>query len=191
MIGRLWLALALAAATCGGAHADQEGWRLLRQGGYVALIRHAYAPGTGDPANFRLGDCRTQRNLSAAGRKQARLIGRLFRRNGVAVRDIRSSQWCRCLETGRLAGAEIGRVAVVPTPILNSFFRDRSTAARQTEALRRLIATHPKTGVTLLVTHQVNITALTGVFPRSGEILVLRAGQRQSFRPLARIRTPY
>lgn len=178
-----------AAAT--GASANEAGWRLLKQGGHVALMRHALAPGTGDPANFTLDDCGTQRNLDDTGRRQAARIGDMFRKMGVAVRIVRTSQWCRCRETARLIAARLKGAAVEDFPALNSFFRDRSTAARQTDALRRYIAGLPSRGVVVLVTHQVNITALTGIFPASGEIVVLRAGQSESFRPVARIRTKY
>ena len=83
-------------------------WAALRAGGHVALIRHALAPGTGDPAGFRVDDCATQRNLSPTGRAQARAIGERFRANGIDTAAVLSSQWCRCLDTAReLALGEI------------------------------------------------------------------------------------
>lgn len=160
-----------------------SGWALLQQGkpGYVVLMRHALAPGVGDPASFRLNDCSTQRNLSAAGRSQAKRIGEAFRRYNVRVSRVLSSQWCRCLETARLLN--LGPVeAFAP---LNSFFQDRSTEAKQTAQVRRLIVNHRKqAGVLILVTHQVNITALTGVVPQSGESIVLQANDRGQVRLL-------
>lgn len=95
---------------------------------HVVLLRHALAPGTGDPPSFQLADCTTQRNLSDAGRQQARDIGQAFRQQGVEVDRVLSSQWCRCLETAELM--EVGPVE--PFAPLNSFFQDRRTADRQT-----------------------------------------------------------
>lgn len=158
------------------AHADasaQEAalWAALREGGHVALMRHALAPGTGDPPGFRVDDCTTQRNLSAAGRAQARAIGARFRANGIAAAVVFSSQWCRCLDTAR--ALSLGEVK--PHPALNSFFTSRGEEADQTRAARALIAEQSEAGTPLvLVTHQVNITALTGVFPASGELIVMR-----------------
>ncbi|MGB3308685.1 MAG: histidine phosphatase family protein [Nodosilinea sp.] len=136
---------------------------------YVVLLRHAIAPGTGDPANFQLGDCATQRNLSDAGRSQAQQIGAAFRTRGIAVTQVLSSQWCRCLETAELM--DLGPVE--PYPPLNSFFRDRSTATQQTDQVQVYVRNQPNQGVLVMVTHQVNITALTGVVPRSGQAVVM------------------
>ena len=161
-------------------------WSLLQQGdrGYVVMMRHALAPGTGDPPNFRLEDCSTQRNLSAQGRAQARRIGEAFRRRGVKVARVLSSQWCRCLETARLMN--LG--AVEPFAPLNSFFRDRSTQTRQTTEVREFIAANRNTfGAIILVTHQVNITALTDIVPQSGESVVLRANQQNQVEVIGRI----
>ena len=152
---------------------DVAAWAALARGGHVALMRHALAPGIGDPADFRLGDCTTQRNLSEAGREQARRIGERFRERGIEVSEVRSSRWCRCRETARL----LGLGDVVPAPALDSFFRDRSTAERQTDAIRALIRGWKGEGNLVLVTHQVNITALVGDVVGSGEIVVVRADE--------------
>ena len=162
---------------------------MLRQGGHVALIRHAYAPGGGDPANFRIGDCATQRNLNNEGRRQARRIGQLFRRNGVRAPVILTSQWCRCRDTARLIARAYPDAEVRDLPVLNSFFQDRSKGPGQTRGLRRFVRRLSGAGTAILVTHQVNITALTGVYPASGEIVVIRAGPAATFRTIARIRT--
>ncbi|WP_083582092.1 histidine phosphatase family protein [Halomonas aestuarii] len=165
----LWLMLG-----CGQALAeasdDAAAWAALADGGHVALIRHALAPGIGDPAEFVLGDCATQRNLSDAGREQARRLGERFRERGIEVGEVRSSRWCRCLETARL----LGLGDVIPTPALDSFFRDRSTAERQTAETRALIEAWNGEGTLVLVTHQVNITALVGGGVGSGEVIVVR-----------------
>ncbi len=158
-----WLAPAPARAAD-----DAALWDLLRRGGAIAMMRHALAPGTGDPPEFRLEECATQRNLSEEGRAQARAIGQAFRDRGVPVAGVLSSRWCRCLETARLAFGE-----ATPFPPLDSFFQDRSAEPAQTAELRRHLKDWDGTGTLVLVTHQVNITALTGVFPQSGEMVVL------------------
>lgn len=136
----------------------------------VVLLRHAIAPGTGDPANFQLGDCSTQRNLSEEGQQQAQAIGQAFRDRNVPVAKVLSSQWCRCLDTAELM--DLGPVEEFPP--LNSFFRDRSTSEAQTQqVLDYLSAASVESGVIIMVTHQVNITALSGVTPRSGEAVVV------------------
>lgn len=163
--------LVLLAVLPGFAVADTDAlWRSLRTGGHVALLRHALAPGTGDPASFSLEDCQTQRNLSEQGRGQARRIGRRLRHNGIESAAVFSSQWCRCLETAELL--DLG--AVEPLPVLNSFFGRSERRQPQTEALSEWIAGADLDRPTVLVTHQVNITALTGVYPASGELVVVR-----------------
>jgi phosphohistidine phosphatase SixA len=169
-IGILVLALLLRFPTPGLADAETASWSALKNGDHIALLRHAHAPGTGDPPGFRLDDCATQRNLSEAGREQARSIGARFREHGIENVVIYSSQWCRCLETAK----QLGLGKVDPFPGLNSFFRDGSREAVQTAEVRALIRKHPKGTSLVLVTHQVNIAALSGVNPQSGEIVVLR-----------------
>ncbi|MEL6765955.1 MAG: histidine phosphatase family protein [Pseudomonadota bacterium] len=135
-----------------------------------AIMRHALAPGTGDPARFVVDDCSTQRNLDARGRDQAREIGRLLSEAGIVFDDVLSSQWCRCLDTARLLG--IGPVREEPS--LNSFFRQRDHGPEQTRALKRLLGARPPGETLMLVTHQVNVSALTDRFTTSGEIIVFR-----------------
>lgn len=143
----------------------------LRAGGCVVLLRHARTvPGVGDPPGFRLGDCRTQRNLSDDGRAQARRIGESLRQAGVPIGPVRSSRWCRCIDTARLA---FGRVD--PWPVLDSFFAERADAGPgQTEALRDWALGWNAPLNAVLVTHQVNVTGLTGEWVAQGEAMVLR-----------------
>jgi len=144
--------------------------QLVGKAEHVILIRHARAPGTGDPPNFRVGDCSTQRNLSKAGRDQAVRIGARLRAAGLAGTTVYSSQWCRCLETAR--NLAVG--PVVELPALNSFFQSPELEQKHTRPLRAWIASADLSRPVVLVTHQVNITALTGIFPAEGEILILR-----------------
>lgn len=140
--------------------------------GLIVLMRHAEAPGVGDPPHFQLHDCATQRNLDANGREQARRTGDLLRKVAGRPAVVYSSQWCRCLETARLL--EAGPVQELP--VLNSFFDRRDEQAAQIASLRRFLAGLPADGApVVLVTHQVVVTALTGVFPASGEAVLLRA----------------
>jgi phosphohistidine phosphatase SixA len=164
------LAWGLVAQPAPAPAADEaELFEALRTGRAALLLRHALAPGTGDPAEFRLDDCATQRNLSAAGREQARAIGERLRAQGIAQAEVYSSQWCRCLETARLL--DLGSVTALPA--LNSLFGDRAGGGAQTAALRDFLSAGPRAAPVVLVTHQVNIAALTGQGARSGEIVVV------------------
>jgi phosphohistidine phosphatase SixA len=163
---------ALAATLPHRAHATPEqAWRALEQGGVVGLARHARAPGSGDPPGFRFEACETQRNLSAQGRDEARRLGAALRARGVTISAVYHSRWCRARDTAALAFPELAQ----PAPFLDSFFSERTTEPAQTAELRRFIAGwRDNRGVAFLVTHQVNITALTGIVPRESEVLVLR-----------------
>jgi phosphohistidine phosphatase SixA len=145
-------------------------WSELTQGRAVAIIRHATAPGLGDPPGFQIGDCSTQRNLSEEGRIQARRIGSFFKHKGIKEATVYSSQWCRCLETARLL--DLGPVKELQA--LNSFFQDPSAEEKQTKEILSFITSLPSGKATILVTHQVNITALTGIFPSSGEVIIFQ-----------------
>lgn len=161
----------------------------VNSGQAVLIMRHALAPGTGDPAEFVLGDCGTQRNLSEAGRQQARLAGDTLRGLGLEAAIVFTSQWCRCRETAE--GLSLGSVQALPA--LNSFFQQWDREVMQTrELLEWLEKGRPLNKAVMLVTHQVNITALTGVYPRSGEILVIEPepGDGSSWRVIYRIQIP-
>ncbi|PJF10848.1 histidine phosphatase family protein [Pseudorhodobacter sp. MZDSW-24AT] len=140
------------------------------QPGAILLMRHAIAPGTGDPAGFRLDDCRTQRNLSAAGQAQARAIGARLAEAGITFTQILTSEWCRARDTARLLN--LGPVTAFPPA--NSFFSTRQDEPAQTAAILAHLDALPPQARVLIVTHQVNITALTGIVPQSGETLVVR-----------------
>jgi phosphohistidine phosphatase SixA len=163
--------------------ASEKAWQALKQGGTVAVFRHARAPGTGDPSNFRLDDCSTQRNLSEEGRRQAHRIGEQFRAKQVLVERVLASRWCRALDTARLAFGTMAQ----PSPPLDSFFSGRDQEPAQTEAVRRIIEGWRSPGVLVLVTHQVNITALTGIFPSEGEAIVFRPRADSGFDIVGRI----
>ena len=164
----------------------QAGWQLLQRDetGLVVAMRHAIAPGTGDPANFKLGDCSTQRNLSAQGRTQSQQIGAEFRNRNIKIARVLSSQWCRCLETAKLIN--LGKVE--PLRALNSFFSDSSQEAEQTATIRKLIVDNRNTkGAVIMVTHQVNITAITNIVPQSGEAVILKSDGQGKIKIVGRI----
>ena len=165
--------------------ADSENLtRLVKSGGHVMMIRHAYAPGTGDPENFKIGDCSTQRNLDERGRAQARNIGRWFRSRGIDNARVFSSQWCRCLETAELIG--LGTVSELPA--LNSFFDRPQDAEPNLAALRRFLAKQPEDGeLILLITHFVTISAITNENVSSGEGVVVRLTGTGDFDVLGRL----
>lgn len=154
------------------ARAEADPWRLLKEPGAIILFRHATAPGTGDPAAFVLGDCATQRNLDGKGRAEARALGAAFRTRGIVVGKVLSSQWCRSRDTAELAFPG----QVVEEPAFNSFFGNRADEPAATAKARQMLSDWQGPGVLVAVTHQVNITALTGVAPRSGEGIILRIG---------------
>lgn len=144
--------------------------RRLGDGGHLGLMRHALAPGTGDPPGMRIDLCATQRNLGEEGRQQARRLGDRLRAAGIAHARVLTSRWCRARETGSL----LGLGPPDDLALLDSFFAARAEEGARTRALRDWIAAAPLGPPLVLVSHQVNITALTGVFTASGELLVLR-----------------
>jgi broad specificity phosphatase PhoE len=152
------------------AYADDAVLARLQEPGTVLLLRHALAPGTGDPPGFQLDDCATQRNLSQAGREQARALGERLRAAGIREARVYSSHWCRCLETAQLLG--VGPVQ--PEPALDSFFHRPAEGPDRTAAARERLREFPLGPPVVMVTHQVNIRALTGEFTPSGGGVVIQ-----------------
>ena len=190
----LVLAAALAlsvvpALTATATPATTDIWQELRTGrGYVVMLRHALAPGTGDPAGFRLGDCSTQRNLSAEGRRQAIAIGAQWRRERMPVDRVLTSRWCRARDTARLLA--VGKVTSYPA-LDSSFTVSDTAAARRAAQVRALIASHRgEPGVLVLVGHQVNITDVTGVVPASGQAVVVKARSDGTVRVVGTLPAP-
>ena len=145
--------------------------------GNVLLIRHALAPGFGDPQNFDLNDCSTQRNLDREGRDQAFRIGEKIKAAGIRFSKIYSSQWCRCLETA--VNMNLGEITLEPG--LNSFFqgivpKDKTLSI----LLKRLESVESKQELVLMVTHQVTITAITGITVSSGGAVELNTKSGES-----------
>lgn len=153
-----------------GARASEAANQVLHSGRVTVLLRHAHTgPGIGDPADFRLGDCTTQRNLDTTGRVQARAIGAWFRARRLEPASVRSSRWCRCLETATLAFGHVD-----PWQALDSIFRHASRGAASASQLRQVLSGLPSERFDVWITHQVNITELTGDDIRMGEAFVVR-----------------
>lgn len=156
----------------------------LAQPSTLVLVRHAQTvPGIGDPPGFRLEDCATQRNLSLEGQQQARAMGAWFARHGIVFSRVRSSQWCRCLDT---AAEAFGRSRVEPYPDLNSFFQGHGNRQRQILGLKRA-GEMPGRGLEIWVTHQVTIGALSGQGVGMGEMLAVRAQPGGDWQVIARL----
>ena len=176
------LALAAGLSRCGAASARENLLEQLRQGGLLLFMRHANAPGIGDPENFRIDDCSTQRNLSDRGRAQATAVGALLRGEGIRWASVRSSRWCRCLDTARLAFG-----AAVPFDLLNSSFAGRPDG---TPELRRHLLALPRDGANrIYVTHMVNIMRLLNANTADAEIIVARVSG-EAIQPIGSLRPP-
>jgi phosphohistidine phosphatase SixA len=156
----------------------------MKTGGHILMIRHALAPGSGDPADFRIGDCSTQRNLDNRGREQARAIGDWLRANGINTARVYSSQWCRCLETAQLL--ELGSVTELPA--LNSFYELTQNREPNLRALKEFIAKQPSEGVLIImVTHFVTISAIANEAVSSGEGVLLEHHGDASYENIGRV----
>jgi len=145
----------------------------LRSSSYVLLMRHASAPGVGDPPNYKLDDCKTQRNLDTEGRRQAVVVGDWLRKQGIQSANVFSSIWCRCKETAALLNFNGYRVE----PSLGSFFDEMAKAPESNRALQRFIDQHLKTKgdrALILVTHHVNILEFSGENVASGDMVLVK-----------------
>ena len=162
------LTLLASAAWPALARADDPA-ALLRAGGCVVLLRHATTvPGIGDPPNFKLDDCRTQRNLSEVGQQESKRMSAWFTAQQLKPRAVLSSAWCRCKDTAQLA---FGQHTVWPA--LNSTFSDRVNQPDQTAVVRQAMARIPAQQFEVWVTHQVNISSITQQGPAMGEGFIL------------------
>ena len=163
-----FLTLIIHILTINSVYAD---WQPAKEGNKIILIRHSIAPGSGDPSNFNINDCRTQRNLSKEGVKQSKKIGNLFKKNQIKIDQVLSSQWCRCKDTAKYAFKNYKEFSA-----LNSTFQPPhdKNANKQIKELRNYIQKWDGNGGNLvLVTHYVIITAITDAVPRSGEIVII------------------
>ncbi|MBY8915122.1 histidine phosphatase family protein [Nitratireductor sp. L1-7-SE] len=154
------------------AQATEAGWALLRNGGQVVLMRHAIAPGSGDPANFDIENCGTQRNLSERGRLQARRIGALVDARAAPVEKVLASRYCRTRDTATQA---FGSDMVELFPALDLPADDSAMEKQKAEILAR-INDYTGSGNLFLITHLEIIEALIGASAREGEAIILSRG---------------
>jgi len=153
------------------SHSSDQNWKPAQEGNKIILIRHALAPGGGDPAGFKINDCKTQRNLNRTGINQSKKIGKLFKKNKVFIDKVLSSQWCRCKDTAKYAFGEYNEFTS-----LNSTFQSpyNKNEARQLKELYSFINDWDGKGKNLvLVTHYSIITTVTNAVPSSGEIVII------------------
>jgi phosphohistidine phosphatase SixA len=183
------LLVMLCVASAAAAQDAAAVWAGLRAGGQVALVRHAGTTGgSGDPPEFRLEDCTTQRNLTLKGRSEARRLGDLFRAAGVSVGKVLSSQWCRCIETVALMGLGMPEL----TPTFDNAFRFRDRVDELTAGARAIVADWSGPGTLVVVSHGANILPLTGIMPEEGGVVVVKADPASAakLRVLGRVPPP-
>ena len=151
------------------SYADQDVLSALKQGGKLVFIRHALAPGGGDPESFNLDDCSTQRNLNSAGISQAKNIGQFFKDNNVFIDQVFSSEWCRTKDTAHNAFKEYKTFSA-----LNSFFSSKfaKNKKKQMKELRSFIKSWKSKKNVVFVTHYVVILETLNRSVSSGEIIV-------------------
>jgi len=145
-------------------------WDEVRKGNKVILIRHSLAPGSGDPSGFKIGDCKTQRNLNKAGIEQSKKIGKIFKDNKISIDTVLSSEWCRCKDTAFHAFGKFKEFSA-----LNSTFSPpyNKNELRQIKEIEKYLMNWEGEGKNLiLVTHYSVITAITNAAPSSGEIVI-------------------
>ena len=151
------------------ADLDKKLLSQLEDGGKLIFIRHEYAPGSGDPNNFNLNDCSTQRNLNKEGRKQAKNIGEFFKKNEIRIDKVLSSEWCRCKETAKIAFNDFST-----NNFLNSFYSSKyaENKDKQVYALNNYIKNFKSNKNLVFVTHYVLISEVLKYAPSSGEIII-------------------
>ena len=156
----------------------------LQKGGKLIFIRHAYAPGGGDPDNFDINDCSTQRNLSDSGREQSKKIGKFFKINDIPIASVISSKWCRCKETAQIAFKDFET-----KNFLNSFYSEKFSKNKKSQMknLKKYIDNWNENENLVLVTHYVVISEALGYASSSGEIVIAN----KDFKKIGNIKIDY
>ena len=151
------------------AESNEKLIKELKQGNKLIFIRHAYAPGGGDPINFSINDCNTQRNLNKSGKKQAKSIGDFFIDNQIPFDKVYSSEWCRCKDTASIAFKNFET-----KNFLNSFFSQKfsNNKNEQIKNLKKFVKNSQNTKNIIFVTHYVVISEVLSYAPESGEIVI-------------------
>ena len=166
---KLFLIIFISLSSSVKADFNEKLFKELNDGGKLIFIRHAYAPGSGDPNNFNLNDCSTQRNLSEEGREQAAYIGEFFRNKKIKIDKVLSSEWCRCKETSQIAFSNYQT-----KKFLNSFYSSKFAKNKKSQMinLKKYINSWKSDKNLVLVTHYVVISEALNYAPSSGEIVI-------------------
>ena len=152
------------------SHSSEQNWKPAQEGNKIILIRHSLAPGGGDPAGFKINDCKTQRNLNRVGIKQSKKIGKLFKKNKVLIDQVLSSQWCRCKDTAQYAFGDYKEFTALNSTFQSPYDKNET---KQLKELYSFVKKWDGKGKNLvLVTHYSIITAITNAVPSSGEIVI-------------------
>ena len=152
------------------SHSSEQNWKPAQEGNKIILIRHSLAPGGGDPAGFKINDCKTQRNLNRVGIKQSKKIGKLFKKNKVLIDQVLSSQWCRCKDTAQYAFGDYKEFTALNSTFQSPYDKNET---KQLKQLYSFVKKWDGKGKNLvLVTHYSIITAITNAVPSSGEIVI-------------------
>ena len=166
---RFFIIIFISLATSIKADLNKNLINQLEDGGKLIFIRHAYAPGSGDPNNFNLKDCSTQRNLNEDGIKQAKNIGKFFKKNKIKIYKVFSSEWCRCKETAEIAFNDFSN-----KNFLNSFYSPefQKNKSKQVKELSDYVQNFDSKKNLILITHYVLIYEILGYAPSSGELVI-------------------
>jgi len=152
------------------SYSSEQNWKPAQEGNKIILIRHSLAPGGGDPAGFKINDCKTQRNLNRVGVSQSKKIGKLFKKNKVLIDQVLSSQWCRCKDTAQYAFGDYKEFTALNSTFQSPYDKNET---KQLKELYSFIKKWDAKGKNLvLVTHYSIITAITNAVPSSGEIVI-------------------
>jgi len=151
------------------ANSNDDLQRVLNEGGKLIFIRHGHAPGSGDPDNFDISNCASQRNLNKAGIEQAKTIGNFFLKNHIKTNIVLSSEWCRCKQTAKYAFKNYET-----KNFLNSFYDKKflNNKKKQIKELKNYIKNSKMEKNIVFVTHYVVIAELLNIFPEPGEVII-------------------
>ena len=152
------------------SYSSEQNWKPAQEGNKIILIRHSLAPGGGDPAGFKINDCKTQRNLNLVGINQSKKIGKLFIKNRIIIDQVLSSQWCRCKDTAKYAFKNYKEFTALNSTFQPPYIKNEG---KQLKELYSYVKKWDGKGKNLVfVTHYSIITAITNAVPSSGEIVI-------------------
>ncbi len=152
------------------SYSSEQNWKPAQEGNKIILIRHAKAPGGGDPEGFNIEDCKTQRNLDMMGINQSKKIGKLFREKKIKINQVLSSEWCRCKDTAKYAFGDFKEFSALNSTYTPPYDQNEK---QQIKDLKNYVNKWKgKGGNLVLVTHYVIILAITGETASPGELVI-------------------